>query len=186
MKICHRVLGLALSLAFSPLLAQSGPGAGASSGAGSGSGAGANASVWSKAGEEAGEAASALGSATAESATQGWDATQGLARQGWEKAKDYNNSVPAIVLLAAWAYRHGGKGLPPCQSLGTEHTRLASPHADGGGWRSVATVRRRRHRDAGIASGGGNRSERLLPAISNKQPADAPARVSPAIFNKTS
>ena len=67
MRFHQAFLGVGLALAFSPLLAQSGPN--------SKSSASPSPSIWSKAGTQVQEAAGAVGAATTETATGGkpWD-----------------------------------------------------------------------------------------------------------------
>ena len=76
MRFHHAFLGAGLALAFSPLLAQSGSDTKPS--------ASPNLSLWSKATTQVQEAAGAVGSATTETATQGWEATKQQSSSVWE------------------------------------------------------------------------------------------------------
>ena len=97
MKFHQVFLGAGLALAFSPLLAQSG----------SDSKSSASPSIWSKAGSQVQEAAGAVGSATSETATQGWEATSEVGvvagKESAELTAKYNGGM-AI-------YQIGEKGL---------------------------------------------------------------------------
>nr|MBP8290094.1 hypothetical protein [Chromatiaceae bacterium] len=77
MRFHHAFLGVGLALAFPPLLAQSGSDTKSSASPG----------IWSKAGAQVQEAAGAVGSATTETATQGWEATKQQSSSVWEATK---------------------------------------------------------------------------------------------------